>query len=95
MTDASIPCSCCKGTGRKTLAKENLDTLKTLKKMGRASCGDVALRMQTLGLLDDSLSQTVIHKRFARMEKLGLVRRIKTPGRSTFTSYTANVYEAV
>jgi len=95
MTDASIPCSCCKGTGHRHLSPQYADTLKTLREIGPASCGAVADRMKKMKLIKTSKG-TLIYKRMDRMERLGLVRKLpmkelSVPG----TNYKASLFEAV
>jgi len=96
MTDASIPCSCCKGTGHRHLSPQYADTLKTLREIGPASCGAVADRMKKLKMISRRAHGTLLYKRMDRMEKLGLIRRLPSREISKAgTNYKASLFEAV
>lgn len=89
MTTATVPCSCCRGKGERHVSAEYAETLAALRRLGRATCHELATAM---GCAD---SGTLIHKRIARLEEWKLVKRTihKLPKGETDPRKRAWVFE--
>lgn len=75
-----IPCPSCDGQGRRPIAPEYLSTLEVLGTLKRATCKKLKTVMKRKGLLTGTYEETVIHKRMARLERWGLVRKVERVG---------------
>lgn len=70
----TIPCESCAGTGRVPVSPKYQEVLTALKPLKRATCLTL---LSTLNKHSPKLKIVALHKRLARMETAGLVRRVQ------------------